>query len=89
MVLDFQLREHERFLSKFNAEFRQVDKDGDGVINEIEFKRLLERMGVLANTKDTEYLLHEGDPNNNQKMTFSSIVALLSSNLIERESDSS
>lgn len=33
-VLDFQLREHEKFLAFFVQQFKQVDLDRDGVVNE-------------------------------------------------------
>ena len=33
-VLDFQLKEHEKFLSKFITVFKQVDIDNDGILNE-------------------------------------------------------
>ncbi len=34
-VLDFQLREHEKFLKRFLEVFRGVDLDGDGVLTEV------------------------------------------------------
>ena len=36
-VLDFQLKEHEKFLFKFIVVFKQVDRDNNGVVNEEEF----------------------------------------------------
>ena len=37
-MLDFQLKEHERFLKKFLEVFRQIDSDGDGVLSEVGLK---------------------------------------------------
>ena len=34
-MLDFQLREHEKFLKKFLDLFRETDNDGDGVLSEV------------------------------------------------------
>jgi len=45
-VLDFQLREHEKFLYKFIVIFKQIDTDNNGVINEDEFVDLVKRMRV-------------------------------------------
>lgn len=33
-VLDFQLKEHEKFLGHFTQMFKRVDNDRDGIINE-------------------------------------------------------
>jgi len=47
VVLDFQLREHERFLQKFNLNFKRFDLNQDGVVDEQEFRALVISMGVL------------------------------------------
>merc|ERR1711865_1335827 len=41
ILLDFQLKGHEKFLLKFMKLFRQFDKDKNGVINEEEFRQLI------------------------------------------------
>jgi hypothetical protein len=43
-VLDFQLREHEKFLSRFVREYRDVDTDNDGVVDEAGFRHLMQRL---------------------------------------------
>ena len=43
-VLAYQLVEHEKFLGKFTREFKRVDLDGIGVLNEPQFKLLLNQM---------------------------------------------
>lgn len=45
-VLDFQLKEHEKFLYKFIMVFKSVDSDNNGVLNEEEFTQLVDKMGV-------------------------------------------
>ena len=65
VILDFQLREHEKFLSKFTELFKTVDTDTDGIINEEEFKKLLRTMNVLSGDDEIDYLLQAVDPFNN------------------------
>lgn len=60
----------------------------DGVINEQEFRSLVISMGVLREQGEVEYLLHQVDPYNNQKMTYSEVVALLSSHMVQSHPDS-
>ena len=45
-VLDFQLKEHEKFLYKLIMIFKQVDIDNNGVVNEEEFIELMRRMKI-------------------------------------------
>jgi Ca2+-binding EF-hand superfamily protein len=80
--LDFQLIEHEKFLVKFTHLFKKVDYDNNGTINESEFRDLLSSMEVLETEEEVLYLLNEVDPFNNQKMTYSEIVHLLSSHMV-------
>ena len=35
VILDFQLAEHERYLAPFNRIFKQIDRDQNGVIDEV------------------------------------------------------
>ena len=82
------MREHERFLMKFNDNYKRFDLNMDGVVNETEFRSLVISMGVLRDQGEIEYLLHQIDPFNNQKMTYSEVVALLSSHMVQRDVDS-
>jgi len=60
-----------------------VDQDSNGVLSEEEFKvLLLDKMQVIDNMQEVHYLLKLVDPYNNQKMTYSEIVHLLSSHLV-------
>jgi Ca2+-binding EF-hand superfamily protein len=67
-VLDFQLREHEKFLSRFTQEFRGVDTNNDGVIDEAQFRTLMKRLKVIPQNL-TERFLQDIDPFNNQKVS--------------------
>jgi len=52
-LLDFQLSEHERFLSKFLMLFQCIDTDCDGIISNSEFIELYDKMNILEhNAKD-------------------------------------
>lgn len=89
-ILDFQLQEHERFLGEFNQLFKQVDQDHNGVINEGEFRELIVSMNVVvANPTGTngeiDTLLRVIDPFNNQQMTYSEVVQLLSNQLVPQQ----
>lgn len=45
-VLQFQLREHQKYLHSFNTVFRQVDRDRDGKLSEPEFGELVRQLGL-------------------------------------------
>lgn len=55
-ILDFQLSEHEKFLHDFTALFKAADRDRNGILNEAEFRDLLEEMRVLPSTQGDEAL---------------------------------
>ncbi len=64
-----------------------MDTDRNGIINEDEFRDLLSQMRVLHKDEDLIVLLQIVDPYNNQKMTYSEIVHLLSSHMIAAYDD--
>lgn len=80
IILDFQLKSHENFLTNFIDKFRQVDSDQNGIVDENEFRKLIklvdpnQEMGIKL-----DHLLDILDPFSNDIITFSSIVTLLSS----------
>lgn len=82
IILDFQLREHEKFLEKFIYAFKSIDSDNNGVINEAEFRELVQSMDVIDDEEEVNYLLQMIDPFNNQQMTFSELVHLFSSHMV-------
>ena len=77
-VLDFQLQEHEKFLHKFRALFKTIDTDNNGVLNEVEFTRLVREIAICDSDAEVNYFLQVIDPYNNQQVTFSEIVHLFS-----------
>ena len=48
VILDFQLQEHEKFLTSFTTLFKEIDTDGNGILNEEEFRELLTRMNQVT-----------------------------------------
>jgi Ca2+-binding EF-hand superfamily protein len=81
-VLDFQLATHEKYIKKFITLFKKLDSDTNGILNEEEFNQLLVMMKAVSGDEEVERLLQVVDPNNNQQITFSECLALLSSVLI-------
>ena len=87
-ILDFQLSEHEKFLHDFTELFKHIDKDRNGSIDEEEFKELMGQMRVLHREEEEVVLLLQMiDPYNNQKMTYSEVVHLLSSHMVSAYDD--
>ena len=78
IVLDFQLATHEKYIKKFVTLFKRLDTDTNGILNEDEFKELLAMMRVCPTKEDVERLLQIVDPYNNQQITFSECLELLS-----------
>ena len=88
-VLDFQLKEHEKFLSHFVQVYKRVDADRDGILNEEEFRNLMTNLGFNQESPSSDFsiqriekFLHDIDPYSNQKITFSECVQLLSSETV-------
>lgn len=70
--------------------FKQVDADNDGIVTEDEFKQLLLGMNVLHSYSpdaDLDCLLKAVDPHNHKTMTYSQVIALLSSQLISKNNN--
>jgi hypothetical protein len=88
VILDFQLKSHEKFLKNFVACFRLVDKDMNGIIDEPEFREMIGYFESHAMRCDPEKLLAVIDPYNHQQITFSQCVSLFSSVSFENMSDS-
>jgi hypothetical protein len=82
ILLDFQLKGHEKFLLKFMKLFRQFDKDKNGVIDEVEFRQLILATDPNKTDDETQDLLNLVDPHNNQQISFSECVNFLSSDLV-------
>jgi Ca2+-binding EF-hand superfamily protein len=87
VLLTFQLKGHEKFLSKFVKLFRQFDTDRNGILNELEFRHLLFTINPHRTEEDIDYWLNYIDPYNNQQITFSECVTFLSADLVKMMND--
>jgi len=79
VVLDFQLATHEDYLRNFNDLFKGIDKERNGILNERQFRELLNRMRLVVSEEDVQRFLQIVDPYNNQRITYSECLSLLSS----------
>lgn len=79
VLLDFQLKGHEKFLAPFIVVFRSVDRDDDGLISEQEFRRMVVLMEIGLHEDDVSRLLQAVDPFNTQQIPFTKCVASFSS----------
>ena len=57
VLLDFQLKGHEKFLAKFRRLFRENDSDNNGVLDETEFKNFVQSIDPTKTLGDTSRLL--------------------------------
>lgn len=55
IVLDYQLEEHENFLSKFTYEFKKQDTDCNGILDEAQFRQLIINMHKVCETNDANF----------------------------------
>ena len=81
-MLDFRLTSHIEYLSKFLAIFREVDTDGNGIINEAEFRDLIDISLITFTETEILKLLKNIDPHNHQSITYTQCVTLFSKVLI-------
>ncbi len=69
---------HENYLRKFTELFRRVDTETNGVVDEGGLRTLLGLMGINDESQ-VDRLLQIVDPHNNQRITYSETLSLLSS----------
>ena len=81
-ILHFQLKSHEKYISRFNALFKAVDKDFDGIVSEEEFLRLCLSFDLDIKSEDVNRFLDIVDPANSGKIMYSDCVAVFSTELV-------
>jgi len=89
VLLDFQLRGHEKFLSKFRKIFEQFDTDSNGVLDENQTRQLVVTIDPEKSKGDLNKLINTVDPYNNQHVTYSECVNVLSHELVAMMSSES
>ena len=79
LLLDFQLKAHEKFLQPFVRVFRNVVNSKNGVLNENDFITVCKQLELDESV--IVKMLAVIDPHENQAITFSECVALLSTEM--------
>lgn len=87
ILLDFQLKQHERFLSKFRQAFRAIDTEGKGLLTAVEFRRLAVELAPTKPADDVEALVTRVDPHRHDKISFSECVSALSADIADGTAD--
>ena len=72
IILDFQLKSHDKYLRNFVYLFKRVDQDNNGIINEDEFLNMLQSLNIYKDDFNDQAtrLLNIIDPYNKQYITF-------------------
>jgi Ca2+-binding EF-hand superfamily protein len=86
-ILYFQLKSHEKYISKFNQLFKTVDTDSDGVISEEEFIELCKKFELEINMQEIYKFLQVLDPYGTQQILYSDCVAVFSTELVSGKSN--
>ena len=84
ILSEFQLESHEKLLGPFQSKFREIDQNSDGVLDESEFRVLLDGFNMGG---EAERLLEIVDPYEINSITLSDIIALLSNVISNQEQD--
>ena len=84
ILLNFQLKGHEKFLSKFLGKFRAFDDDANGVLDEAQFRQFVRAVSPAKANEALDALVNAVDPYNNQHITFSDAVAAMSADLVSK-----
>ncbi len=85
VLLEYQLRAHERFLLKFKHLFRLFDKDSNGMLERTEFVDLAKAVNPLRTKEEMIELLREVDPQEHNKITYSQCIYVLGNDIVEME----
>jgi len=77
------------YLKNMINSFKKVDIDGNGIINEDEFLKLLNILKVNKGSSEEKLsnILTKADPFNQKKITFSQCIKYFSSQPFEEEDD--
>jgi Ca2+-binding EF-hand superfamily protein len=86
-LLHFQLKSHERYISKFNNLFKVVDKDLDGILTDNEFFKLCQSFELHISNQDVSRFLEIIDPFDSGKVLYSDCVGVFSTELVPGRSN--
>ena len=84
MVLEFQIKLRDKYLSHLVFIFKKIDIDNNGLIEEEDFFKLIYGLGYYGEDSENQALrlLNISDPYNNKQLTFSECVNLFGSEII-------
>jgi len=71
--MDFQLHNHDCFLAPFREVFQLADSDGDGILNEREFRSLLNTICPSTTENEVIEMLNSVDKHDKGIITFSQV----------------
>lgn len=74
---------HEKFLRKYISIFKETNPEGNGILNEENFRALVRKINFSISEDEIEKLLQQVDPYNNQQITFSQTVSLFSQEFVK------
>jgi hypothetical protein len=77
VLLNFQLKGHEKFLRQFCAVFREYDPEAKGLLDEKDFRLLVLKVNPNKTHDELDHLVAAVDPYNNQLITYSQVVNVL------------
>ena len=80
IILDFQLKSHDKFLKNFIFIFKKFDTDNNGIISEEEFINLIHTLDLYKDDFEEQIkrILTIVDPFLKKQITFSEVVTLFS-----------
>ena len=82
VLLDFQLKGHDKFLGRFRRMFRDVDADRNGVLSENEFRQFVLKIDPNKSLGEMDEIMNTIDPWSNSNITFSEAIGVLASDLV-------
>eukprot|EP01017_Pseudomicrothorax_dubius_P047769 TRINITY_DN8610_c0_g4_i7.p1 TRINITY_DN8610_c0_g4~~TRINITY_DN8610_c0_g4_i7.p1 ORF type:complete len:188 (+),score=35.14 TRINITY_DN8610_c0_g4_i7:230-793(+) len=89
VILDFQMRSHDLFLRNFLSYFKGVDRENRGILDEENFRELIEILNHAGYDLDADTLLRKLDPHNFDVITFSSCISLFAAEQVSSDSNMS
>ncbi len=89
VILDFQLKCHDKYLKNFIHVFKKIYLDNNGILSEEEFINLINLLGIFKEDFNEQVgrLLFTLDPFNKKQITFSGIVTLLNNEFFLENDD--
>lgn len=84
-VFAHELEKHVEYLKFISEYFNRVDDDKNGVITKKQFLEFLDVFAVRKAQVNIDSLISQADPNANNRITFSKIIEVCSSNFADRE----